>query len=89
MLDPNTAPKKRSIWTEVDRLSFENQTQVLDTKWHVAGPRTYSRPKNNKSYPFPVAIEEELSSDFAFIAAHSPGAEGVSAATEDESPVDC
>jgi hypothetical protein len=82
-LDPDTAPKGRSIWKSIDRVTLERQTTALFAKQHVAGRRFYvepSNPKDERSYPLPFELEKSLADDFAFVAASQPQVDSVSAA---------
>lgn len=82
-LDPDTAPKDRSIWKSIDRATLERQTKALCDKQHVAGRRFYGEPsyrKDDRSYPLPFELEKSLADDFAFIAAFQPQVDSISAA---------
>ena len=80
-LDPDTAPEDRSIWQNIDRVTFERQTEALSMKDHVAGPRSYAQASapNDDSLALPLELERSLADDLAFIAACQPHVDFVSA----------
>lgn len=87
-LDPDTAPKDRSVWKCINRTALERQTKALSTKQHVAGRRFYAEPsclKDKHPYPLPFELEKSLADDFAFIAAFQPQVESVSATAIEQS----
>lgn len=86
-LNPETAPKHRSIWSSIDRTTFDGYTKALCDKQFVAGRRCYIEPPdrdNEQQYPLSFAIEKSLADDFAFIAASQPQARHVSSATVEQ-----
>lgn len=82
MLDPDTAPKGRSIWNDIDRLELERQTTCLANGNYVPEPKSYAsatQRSTSASYPIPFELERQLADDFAFIAAFQPQVDSVSA----------
>jgi hypothetical protein len=83
-LDPDTAPKGRSVWDGINCGSFERQSQALfDNKQHVPGRRCYTGTTQEScatdSHAIPLEIERILTDDLAFIAASQPQVDSVSA----------
>lgn len=83
-LDPDTAPKGRSVWDGINCESFERQSQALfDNKQHVPGRRCYTGTAQEShaadTRAIPLEIERILTDDLAFIAASQPQVDSVSA----------
>lgn len=82
-LEPDTAPKGRSVWDGVNRELLERQSQALFQKQHVAGRRCYTGSPRMASvaeiHAIPLDIEKSLTDDLAFIAASQPQVDSVSA----------
>jgi hypothetical protein len=77
-LDPDTAPKGRSVWDGINCEPFERQSQALfDNKQHVPGRRCYTGTTQERAIP--LEIERILTDDLAFIAASQPQVDSVSA----------
>ena len=85
--EPDTAPRSRSIWKDVDRKSIEQQIQFLYRKHHVAGRVSYTETSTSavdENYPIPFELERSLADDFAFIAAYQPQVGYVTAAVVEQ-----
>jgi hypothetical protein len=84
MLQPNTAVSSRSIWFAVDQLTFHDQVKFLEAQ-NVAGKLSTSDAQvlnlHDPRYLLPLASEQRLADDIAFLAAYEPGAGYVSATT--------
>ncbi|KAK5174356.1 uncharacterized protein LTR77_001436 [Saxophila tyrrhenica] len=79
-LDPDTAPRRRSIWKNIDRPTMDRQMRAL--KDHVTGRRSYDEPSprdEDASCLLPLTVEKSLADDLAFIAACQPQVDFVSA----------
>ncbi|KAL5398905.1 hypothetical protein PMIN03_012733 [Paraphaeosphaeria minitans] len=88
MLSPNTAQPGRSVWTQIDRETFENDLDSLHNTNFVLGPQTlqeedWPRPRTTEVLPF--AIEKQLADDLAFISAYDYGVRYVTAAAVEAS----
>ncbi|GIZ49936.1 hypothetical protein CKM354_001295200 [Cercospora kikuchii] len=85
--EPDTAPRSRSIWKDVDRKSMEQQIQFLYRKHHVAGRVSYTETSTSdveETYTIPFELERSLADDFAFIAASQPQVGYVTAAVVEQ-----
>jgi hypothetical protein len=84
MLQPDTAPSGRSIWSGVDRPTFQDRVNFLEAQ-NVVGDLSTSTAQNlnvqDQRYLLPLASEQRLADDIAFVAAYEPGAGYVSATT--------
>ncbi|PVH90281.1 hypothetical protein DM02DRAFT_678710 [Periconia macrospinosa] len=83
MLSPNTAPRGRSIWSQVDRKTFENGLDNLHNAKFITEPQTLREedwPKPRKFEVLPFAIEKQLSDDIAFVSAYDYGVRYVTCA---------
>jgi hypothetical protein len=90
MLHPDTAPPDKSVWTGVDQPAFiarakflESQNVVGDLSTSVASADADSEDVKvqDPRYLLPLAAEQRLADDLAFLAAYEPGAGYVSATT--------
>ncbi|KAL5379233.1 hypothetical protein PMIN02_010994 [Paraphaeosphaeria minitans] len=91
MLSPNTAQPGRSVWTQIDRETFENDLDSLHNTNFVLGPHTlqeedWPRPRTSEILPF--AIEKQLADDIAFVSAYDYGVRFVTAAAIEASECD-
>jgi hypothetical protein len=84
MLHPDTAPSYRSIWSGVNQSEFRDRVKVLEAQ-NIVGNLSTSNSQDLDShdprYLLPLASEQRLADDIAFLAAYEPGAGYVSAAT--------
>lgn len=82
-LEPDTAPRGRSVWDGINRELFESQSQALFQKQHIPGRRCYTGTSQMTSavdtHAIPLDIERSLTDDLAFIAASQPQVDSVSA----------
>jgi hypothetical protein len=88
MLQPDTAPVSRSIWREVSQSTFIDRTKYLESQNVVGNLSTSDAPSSSTDvnlhdarYILPLASEQRLADDFAFLFAYKPGAGYVSATT--------
>jgi hypothetical protein len=90
MLNPDTAPLGRSVWSRVDQPTFllrarflESQNIVgdLSTSLAVTADDCENGNGQDPRYLLPLASEQRLTDDLAFLAAYEPGAGYVSATT--------
>jgi hypothetical protein len=84
MLDPDTSPSSRSIWRELDRGQFEENTDELEALKYRATPWAQAPsdwPEDDDRYLLPYAVERQLADDFAYLSACEPKVVTVTAAT--------
>ena len=82
MLSPNTAQPERSVWSQIDRKTFESRLDSLQNTDFVPEPQVLQEkdwPKPRKTDVLPFPIEKQLSDDIAFVSAYDYGVRYVTA----------